>query len=134
MKTFIILFISFFATQYATSQTNFENGTFQESNQQSITFTPDANVALPAVPGPPSVSAYIDSQQHKTYRFTAYSSGATEYQINVQGSIVSSITRYPYTDEILVYFSGSGSVQVACKAKNSEGWSDYTVFNQTISF
>lgn len=133
MKAIIVLFFVIFTSQYAISQSMFDANSENRNNINN----PSANIVQSDVPAPPSISGYLDNAEYKAYRFNAYSSGATEYEWHVAGpgGVIDYVKYYPYTDEILVFFkTGSTTpIQVVCKAKNSAGWSEYTVSFHTIT-
>lgn len=130
MKTFFIISIILIAVQFAISQETY-------SSKNVVTNSPVEELLQVSVPQPPSISGYLDRVDYKTYRFIANSYGATEYEWHIAGpgGMIKSI-EYPLRDEALVYFNYGSStpIQVVCRAKNENGWSEYTVTFHTITF
>lgn len=113
----------------------FAVGQNSERDLISSTNTPEESIMETGVPDKPTITYNLESRENKSYSFRAYSSGATEYEWHVQPTSNISNSFYRGSSEYVVQFYNSmASTQVVCRAKNSAGWSDYTVISVNISF
>lgn len=134
MKNWLLLVIMLFASQLAISQIACDNNI--EANVD-IALVPAATevyeAPLPAPPAAPTISfGTLKVGKYCTFRATSY--GATEFEWRVQPEyIVSDIKYYSGTRDMDVLFNTSYSTaHIVCRAKNSEGWGEYTVISVDI--
>lgn len=122
--SFVLILISTFAV-----------GQNPERNIPPIAYTPEESIMVINVPDKPTITYYLESKADKSYSFRAYSSGATEYEWHVQPTSNISNAFYRGSSEYVVqFYTSMPNTQVVCRAKNSAGWSDYTVISVNISF
>lgn len=96
---------------------------------------PEESIMTTSVPNKPTITYNLESRADKSYSFRAYSSGATEYEWHVQPTSNISNSFYRGSSEYVVqFYAPMANTQVVCRAKNSSGWSDYTVISVNISF
>lgn len=107
----------------------------QNSKTPSITHSPEESIMVTNVPDKPTITYNLESKADKSYSFRAYSPGATEYEWHIQPASNISNSFYRGNNEYVVqFYTSMSNTQVVCRAKNSAGWSDYTVISVNISF
>ena len=109
-----------------------------QNQERDITFstnTLEENIMATGVPDKPTITYNLESRENKSFSFRAYSSGATEYEWHVQPASNISNSFYRGSSEYVVqFYTSMSSTQVVCRARNSVGWSDYTIISVNISF
>lgn len=132
MKAIVFLIAMFFISHYVIGQ-SFSNN---DINSSLLTTTsPTETFATTTVPAPPIITYYMESSADKSYNFRANSAGATEYEWHIQPeSNVQQIYQRGNNEILVVFKAEFRTSHIVCRAKNSLGWSEYTVMSVDIVF